>query len=287
VSALRAARGPHLQGGRRPPGRDGPHLEGSERPLSGDSFHLEGGQRLLGGEGPYLEGGQRPPSGDASHLEGSLRPLGGEGLRLEGGRCPLGSQRRRADQRRHEPAFPGRRRGHRRGGLQLPSHLTEGRDNDIVVSVLPPFDQAGNLPVGIHWASWQEFSERFGMTPHRRRLLVGLREALLALQQAVCSTAYLGGSFVTAEEAPGDFDGCWDPKGISLDKLDPVFLDFSNRRAAQRAKYGGEARCSPPGARQVPPGGHFLSFFSRTAKGIQKGSSLSLFRGCRYDQERA
>jgi hypothetical protein len=107
------------------------------------------------------------------------------------------------------------------------------------------------------------------MTPHRRRLLVGLREALLAFQQAGCRTAYIGGSFVTGEETPGDFDGCWDPKGVSLEKLDPVFLDFSNKRAAQRAKYGGEmfTAGSPAG----PAGKTFLEFFQQNREGHPQG----------------
>jgi hypothetical protein len=117
--------------------------------------------------------------------------------------------------------------------------------------------------------SWQEFSDRFGMTPYRKRLLVGLREALLALQRAGCRTVYIDGSFVTAKETPGDFDGCWDPKGVSLERLDPVFLDFSNQRAAQKAKYGGEMFTvgSPAG----PAGRTFLEFFQQDREGNPKG----------------
>jgi hypothetical protein len=40
----------------------------------------------------------------------------------------------------------------------------------------------------------------------RRTLLAGLREALGALREAGCRTVYLDGSFVTAKEAPEDFD---------------------------------------------------------------------------------
>lgn len=135
--------------------------------------------------------------------------------------------------------------------------------------MLPPFDQAGNLPPGIHWATWQEFSERFGMTPYRRRLLAGLREALLALRLAACRTVYIDGSFVTTKETPGDYDGCWDPKGVSIDKLDPVFLDFSNKRAAQKAKYGGEMFTS--GSPAGPAGKTFLEFFQQDQEENPKG----------------
>lgn len=39
---------------------------------------------------------------------------------------------------------------------------------------------------------------------------------------------------------PGDFDACWDTDGVDLDVLDPVLLDLSNHRAAQRQRFGGE-----------------------------------------------
>lgn len=107
------------------------------------------------------------------------------------------------------------------------------------------------------------------MTPHRRRLLVGLHGALLALQMAGCRTVYVDGSFVTAKETPGDFDGCWEPRGVFLDRLDPVFLDFSNKRAAQKAKYGGDmfTAGSPAG----PAGRTFLEFFQQDREGNPKG----------------
>ena len=48
------------------------------------------------------------------------------------------------------------------------------------------------------------------------------------------------GSFVTTKEQPGDLDGCWEVDGVDPDKLDPVLLEFVNRRTAQKAKYHGE-----------------------------------------------
>lgn len=48
------------------------------------------------------------------------------------------------------------------------------------------------------------------------------------------------GSFVTAKDEPGDFDACWDTAGVDLDRLDPVMLDLSNHRVAQKARFGGE-----------------------------------------------
>lgn len=106
--------------------------------------------------------------------------------------------------------------------------------------MIPEFDSDGNLPSGIHWASWEEIELRFGSTPWRSRLSKGLLAALQNLAQAECQTAYIDGSFVTSKDLPDDFDACWDPRGVVGRKLDPVLLDFSNDRMAQTAKYGGE-----------------------------------------------
>jgi hypothetical protein len=51
---------------------------------------------------------------------------------------------------------------------------------------------------------------------------------------------YLDGSFVTTKPHPGDFDACWDIQGVDEDLLDPVFWDFSQGRAAQKGRFGGE-----------------------------------------------
>jgi len=68
----------------------------------------------------------------------------------------------------------------------------------------------------------------------------GLKRALDTLRAAHCQTAYIDGSFVTSKMFPGDFDGCWSVAGVDPQLLDPVLLDFSNARAAQKAKYYGE-----------------------------------------------
>ncbi|MFL6260351.1 MAG: DUF6932 family protein [Thermoanaerobaculia bacterium] len=137
--------------------------------------------------------------------------------------------------------------------------------------MIPPLDAAGNLPPGIHWATWSELVHRFGTSPRRAELLDGLKRALKSLSDAGCQTAYVDGSFVTAKETPGDFDACWDPHGTDGERLDPVLLDFTNRRAAQKAKYGGEL--FPSLALADPAGNTFLEFFqieksTGQAKGI-------------------
>jgi hypothetical protein len=103
--------------------------------------------------------------------------------------------------------------------------------------------------------------ERYAVTEHRASLLEGLRAAIASLAAAGCSRAYLDGSFVTDKEVPGDFDACWETSGVDPVLLDPELLDFTNRRAAQKARYGGELF---PAQISAEPGGTvFLDYFQR------------------------
>ena len=94
--------------------------------------------------------------------------------------------------------------------------------------------------MGIHWAFWDDIAQLFGTNAHRLRLLIGLERAVTALATAGCRALYLDGSFVTTKIHPGDYDACWELAGVRAVDLDPVFLDFSNQRAAQKTKYYGE-----------------------------------------------
>jgi hypothetical protein len=125
--------------------------------------------------------------------------------------------------------------------------------------VVPVFRVDGTLPPGIHWAEWPEIERVFGWNATRRRLLVGLQDALRLLRGAGCSTAFIDGSFVTDEEFPGDFDACWDIGGVDPKRLDPVFLDFANGRAKQKSRFLGEF--FPAQLREGISGKVFLNFF--------------------------
>ena len=135
--------------------------------------------------------------------------------------------------------------------------------------MVPSFDLNGNLSPGIHWAEWNEFEGRFGTNPHRRKLLKGLKAAITSLRKAGCRAIYIDGSFVTAKELPNDFDGCWSIEGVDADLLDPVLLDFSNGRAAQKAKYGGEL--FPAELIEGGSGKSWLDFFQQDRTGKPKG----------------
>lgn len=127
--------------------------------------------------------------------------------------------------------------------------------------MIPALDGNGNLPPGIHSASWDEIMTRYATNTRRRELLDGLLDALHSLKRAGCRIAYLDGSFVTAKDLPGDFDACWEIAGVDAGRLDRELLDFSNRRAGQKARYGGEL--FPAETAAEPAGTTFLDYFQR------------------------
>jgi hypothetical protein len=135
--------------------------------------------------------------------------------------------------------------------------------------VIPPLDENGYLPPGVHAATWSEVVERFGYTPYRLRLLNGLRAAIASLAAAGCKSLYLDGSFVTGKRIPADYDACWDPFGVELRKVDPVLRMFDAGRAAQKAKFGGEL--FPSTAKVFAAGATFLDFFQWDREGVAKG----------------
>jgi|SRR5262245_23318398 len=127
--------------------------------------------------------------------------------------------------------------------------------------MIPPLGPLGRLPAGLHEATWDELVARFGTTPRRLSLLAGLKAALDALR-AGCRRAYVDGSFVTAKAMPNDVDVCWEMAGVDFDRLEqmePVPLDWSQRRAAQKARFGCELFIADSAA--DPWGTPYLEFF--------------------------
>ncbi len=66
---------------------------------------------------------------------------------------------------------------------------------------------------------------------------------------------------MTAKEEPGDFDACWDAVGVDPDALDPILLDFSEGRRAQKERFGGEL--FPADVTEAGAGVRFLDYFQR------------------------
>ncbi|HJQ32857.1 MAG TPA: hypothetical protein VJ866_11785 [Pyrinomonadaceae bacterium] len=125
--------------------------------------------------------------------------------------------------------------------------------------MIPAFTAYGLLPQGIHSATMEEVFKRFGGNERREQLLRGLVESLRLLRTAGCRRVYINGSFVTAKESPNDIDVCWDIEGVDADALDPVFFDFSDGRAAQKARFGAEF--FPAQVPEGVTGRAFLDFF--------------------------
>lgn len=138
--------------------------------------------------------------------------------------------------------------------------------------MLPDLTSAGELPPGIHKASWDELVHAFGTNERRRVLLGGLSAACSALANAGCTQLWVDGSFVTDKERPGDYDACWSWEGVDEDLLDPMLIDYSpTGRAATRAKYLGDLFFAGVELRSGLP---FVEFFQRTRDGGTKGIVL-------------
>ena len=110
--------------------------------------------------------------------------------------------------------------------------------------MIPDFVDIGGprkvLPPGIHAATLEEVEKRFAMSDHRKYLFAGLKKGVFALHNAGCRKILLDGSFITEKPIPADFDVCWDPLGVNPINLDPVFLDFSDKRKKQKERFCGE-----------------------------------------------
>ena len=160
--------------------------------------------------------------------------------------------------------------------------LTGDSYNNIVVSMIPTLvpllgSPWAVLPLGIHPAELMEVMSAFATNAWRRELFDGLVDASAKLRLAGCQIIYLDGSYVTSKPRPKDFDACWDPNGVDHTKLDPVFRQFANGRAAQKVAFKGEFFPSSMNCANV--GQTFVEFFQQDRfTGKQKGIiSISLF----------
>ncbi|WP_245561774.1 DUF6932 family protein [Lamprocystis purpurea] len=149
------------------------------------------------------------------------------------------------------------------------------RYNIIVASMIPalvtlPSSPWLVLPPGIHQASLDDVATAFATNAWRQELFDGLVDASGRLRAAGCQTVYLDGSYVSGKQKPGDFDACWDPSGVDPGRLDPLFLQFANGRAAQKAAFKGEF--FPSSMMCADVGQTFLDFFQLDRfTGEQKG----------------
>src|SRR5690242_9335000 len=73
--------------------------------------------------------------------------------------------------------------------------------------MIPPFNEIGYLPPGIHPATLDEIDARFGQTSEQRRAqMESVRWLVDLAKQAGVQRIVLNGSFVTDIMEPGDVD---------------------------------------------------------------------------------
>ena len=134
--------------------------------------------------------------------------------------------------------------------------------------VLLTYNENGTLPPGEHTMSWEDVVSEFGTNEHRRKLLAGLRRALMDFAKAGCSSVLLNGSFITKKELPGDYDAVWIEDGVDDKLLDPVLLDYEDGCKKMKEKYLGEFY---PFGMVTKTGMFHGDFFQMNRDGTKKG----------------
>lgn len=125
------------------------------------------------------------------------------------------------------------------------------------------------LPKGVHSVTWDEAYALLAFNDRRKELMAGLLEACRSLKASGVTKVYVDGSFASKKGQPGDWDACFETKGVDSKRLDPVFLDFSDERAAQKKRFLGEMFFAEAAATLL--GEPYLSFFQHTKDGKPKG----------------
>jgi hypothetical protein len=140
----------------------------------------------------------------------------------------------------------------------------------VIVMPIPEFRPDGYLPEGVHMATEEEVTARFGQsTPYRQMLMARVSE-WLALARAVGASRFLvDGSFVTTKPEPGDVDAvCWLPSDFGL-------LRHAGHVAARRLAQMLETRLPEElfGAFDIDEWNELCEFFGRTYEldGRRKG----------------
>jgi hypothetical protein len=109
--------------------------------------------------------------------------------------------------------------------------------------LIPPFDERGNLPPGVHSATLDEVIHRFGRGSDQREAQAQSLQWLVPLcRRAGVTRLLINGSFVTAKEEPNDLD-CVALQGPSYSALSPEAeelhqgLPFVELKVVNQADY--------------------------------------------------
>lgn len=109
--------------------------------------------------------------------------------------------------------------------------------------MIPNLKKSGQLPTGIHPATWDELVNKFAINQYRQELLEGLKKGLIVLKSFGCTEIYIGGSFVTDKPKPRDIDVCFNSTFMNLSKFkksNPEFFDSKEGTYLQKKKFGCE-----------------------------------------------
>lgn len=98
----------------------------------------------------------------------------------------------------------------------------------------------GLLPPGIYDATIDEVRLRYAINLRRMELFIGMIAGLENIFRSGSREIYLDGSYITTKAHPNDYEICWSPQFVDPTILDPVFLNFANKRYQQLQKYLGE-----------------------------------------------
>lgn len=135
-------------------------------------------------------------------------------------------------------------------------------------TMIPPFDDAGDLPPGLHTTTWEEFRDRFCrfLRSDRRPQLCQQLERLVeeARASGIVSRVLVGGSMVQATVEPNDFDCIVVLRTEAhYESLRPDQLIVADARLA-RSRYVGDIFIAREGQR---PLSRYIDFFSRNRDG--------------------
>lgn len=178
--------------------------------------------------------------------------------------------------------FPGGIGGARSNGSGLV--LTDGsvvdaaaeRADQAIRAASPSLPRVtGDLPPGVHRATWSEFAERFGSTPRRQDLLGQLRPALDALHDVGVEQVVVGGSFVGAKPAPGDVDLAFVRSArASVTDAKAALAALAGRAPDVHAYPAAALLTEAPTLAGTVPGWNVLEFFQHARGGAERGVAL-------------
>lgn len=138
--------------------------------------------------------------------------------------------------------------------------------------LIPPFDDHGRLPDGLHDASISEIRQALGFTTRREALIDGLERYLADWDSfRLLESVVIDGSFVTDKPEPGDIDLLVVPHGGALidPRLGRVVMRLCFDRRGTKREFGCEAFIVHGSG--TADYREWLGFFSRDRAGNSRG----------------